>query len=86
MLYFTSDVFYANTVFFFFLLKSKDDMEVLLFVGNLAKNGNLDTNTESKKSETHCFSKKSPNCHRKGEQEERLSTGATGSIQDTTER
>ncbi|XP_064902320.1 transcription factor TFIIIB component B'' homolog isoform X1 [Columba livia] len=67
-------------------LSSKDDMEVLLVVGNLAKNGNLDTNTESKKSETHCFSKKSPNCHSKGEQEEGLSTGATGSIQDTTVR
>ncbi|XP_071657966.1 transcription factor TFIIIB component B'' homolog isoform X3 [Patagioenas fasciata] len=67
-------------------LSSKDDMEVLLFVGDLAKNDNPGTNTESKKSETHCSSKKSPNCHSKGEQEERPSTGAIGSIQDTTER
>lgn len=84
MLYFTGDVFCANTVGFF-LLKSKDNMEIFLFVGNLAKNDNLDTNTKSKKSETHCSSKKSPSCHSKREQE-RLSTVAIGSIQDTTER
>ncbi|XP_065512690.1 transcription factor TFIIIB component B'' homolog isoform X3 [Caloenas nicobarica] len=66
-------------------LSSKDDMEVLLLVGNLAKNDNLDTNPKSKKPETRCSSKKSPNCHSKGEQE-RPSTGAIGSIQDTTER
>ncbi|KAM9214235.1 LOW QUALITY PROTEIN: transcription factor TFIIIB component B'' homolog [Leptosomus discolor] len=60
-----------------FFLKYKDDMEVL-FVGNLAKNGNLDINPL-------CSSKKSPNCHSKGEQEH-LSADAMGSIQDTIER
>ncbi|XP_075582074.1 transcription factor TFIIIB component B'' homolog isoform X2 [Pelecanus crispus] len=65
-------------------LSSKDDMEVVLFVGNLAKNDNLDINPESIKSETLCSSKKSPSCHSKGE--ERLSTDAIGSIQDTIER
>lgn len=68
-----------------FFLKSKDDMEVLLFVGNLAKNDNLDINPQSMKSETLCSSKKSPNCHSKGEQEG-LSTDAIGSVQDTIER
>ncbi|XP_054665457.1 transcription factor TFIIIB component B'' homolog isoform X2 [Grus americana] len=67
-------------------LSSKDDMEVLLFVGNLAKNDNLDINPKNVKSETLCSSKKSPNCHSKGEQEERLSTDAVGSIRDTVER
>ncbi|XP_074994080.1 transcription factor TFIIIB component B'' homolog isoform X11 [Calonectris borealis] len=67
-------------------LFSKDDMEVLLFVGNLAKNDNLDINPKSMKSETLCSSKKSPDCHSKGEQEERLSTDDIGSIQHTIER
>ncbi|KAM6187079.1 transcription factor TFIIIB component B'' homolog isoform 2-T2 [Sarcoramphus papa] len=67
-------------------LSSKDDMEVLLFVGNFAKNDNLDINPKSMKSEVLCSSKKSPNCHSKGEQEECLSRDAIGSIQDTTER
>ncbi|XP_068279428.1 transcription factor TFIIIB component B'' homolog isoform X2 [Nyctibius grandis] len=66
-------------------LTSEDDMEVLLSVGNLAKNDNLDIKRKSMKSETHCSSKKSPNCHSKGEQEH-LSTDALGSIQDTIER
>ncbi|KAM9262983.1 transcription factor TFIIIB component B'' homolog isoform 3-T3 [Morus bassanus] len=63
---------------------SEDDMEEL-FVGNLAKNDNLDINPRSMKSETLCSSKKSPNCHSKGERE-RLSTDAVESIQDTIER
>ncbi|XP_075597255.1 transcription factor TFIIIB component B'' homolog isoform X2 [Balearica regulorum gibbericeps] len=67
-------------------LSSKDNMEVLLFVGNLAKNDNLDINPKNVKSETLCSSKKSPNCQSKGEQEEHLSTDAVGSIQDTVER
>ncbi|KAM7077085.1 transcription factor TFIIIB component B'' homolog isoform 2-T2 [Ciconia maguari] len=67
-------------------LSSKDDFEVMLFVGNLAKNDNLDINAKSRKSETLCSSKKSSNCHSKGEQEECLSTDAIGSIQDTIER
>lgn len=83
MLYFTGDVFCANLFGFFFFLKSKDDMEVLLFVGNLAKNDNL--NPKSMASETLCSSKKSPNCHSKGEQE-RLHTDAIGSVQGTIER
>lgn len=61
-------------------------MEVLLFVGNLAKNDNLDINPKSMASETLCSSKKSPNCHSKGEQEERLCTDAIGSVQGTIER
>ncbi|XP_014816030.1 PREDICTED: transcription factor TFIIIB component B'' homolog, partial [Calidris pugnax] len=65
--------------------KSKDDMEVL-FVGNLAKNDNLDINLKSTKSETLDSSKESPKCHSKGGTEEDLSTDATGSIQDTIER
>ncbi|XP_039422673.1 transcription factor TFIIIB component B'' homolog isoform X2 [Corvus cornix cornix] len=67
-------------------LSSKDDMEVLLLVGNTARNDNLDINLRSMTSETLCSSKKSPNCHSNGEQEECLSTDAIGSIQDTTER
>ncbi|XP_075303413.1 transcription factor TFIIIB component B'' homolog isoform X4 [Opisthocomus hoazin] len=66
-------------------LSSKDDMETLL-LGNLAKSIDLDLNPKSMKSQTLCSSKKSPNCHSKGEQEERLSTNAIGSIQDTIER
>ncbi|XP_054042328.1 transcription factor TFIIIB component B'' homolog isoform X6 [Rissa tridactyla] len=66
-------------------LSSKDDMEVLLFVGDLAKNDNLDINPKSMKSETLSSSKKSRNCHSKGEQEECLSTDAIGSTQGTTE-
>jgi len=57
-------------------------METLL-LGNLAKSIDLDLNPKSMKSQTLCSSKKSPNCHSKGEQEERLSTNAIGSIQDT---
>ncbi|KAM4753912.1 transcription factor TFIIIB component B'' homolog isoform 2-T2 [Cyanocitta cristata] len=67
-------------------LSSKDDMEVLLLVGNTARNDNLDINLRSMTSQTLCSSKKSPNCHSNGEQEECLSTDAIGSIQDTTER
>ncbi|XP_040976670.1 transcription factor TFIIIB component B'' homolog isoform X3 [Aquila chrysaetos chrysaetos] len=66
-------------------LSSKDEAEVLLFVGNLAKNDNLDINPKSMKSEALCSSEKSPNCHSKGEQEH-LSTDAIGSIQDSIER
>ncbi|XP_042643499.1 transcription factor TFIIIB component B'' homolog isoform X3 [Tyto alba] len=66
-------------------LSSKDNMEVLLFVGNSAKNDNLDINPKSLKSETLCSSKKSPNGHSK-EEEEGQPTDAVGSIQDTTER
>ncbi|XP_029860895.1 transcription factor TFIIIB component B'' homolog isoform X8 [Aquila chrysaetos chrysaetos] len=65
-------------------LSSKDEAEVLLFVGNLAKNDNLDINPKSMKSEALCSSEKSPNCHSKGEQEH-LSTDAIGSIQDSIE-
>ncbi|KAM6230581.1 transcription factor TFIIIB component B'' homolog [Porphyrio hochstetteri] len=67
-------------------LSPKDDMEVLLFVENLAKNDNLDINPKSTKSEAFCFSKNSPDCHSKGEQEEHLSTDAIGSIKDTIKR
>ncbi|XP_074876805.1 transcription factor TFIIIB component B'' homolog isoform X4 [Buteo buteo] len=66
-------------------LSSKDDAEVLLFVGNLAKNDNLDINPKSTNSEALCSSEKSANCHSKGEQEH-LSTDAIGSIQDSIER
>ncbi|XP_074667748.1 transcription factor TFIIIB component B'' homolog isoform X2 [Strix aluco] len=66
-------------------LYSKDNMEILLSVENTAKNDHLDINPKSMKSETFCSSKKSPNCHSKGEQED-LSTDAVGSIQDTIER
>ncbi|KAM6301915.1 transcription factor TFIIIB component B'' homolog isoform 2-T2 [Podargus strigoides] len=67
-------------------LSSKDDMQALLFEGNLATNDNLDVSPKSMKSKTHCSSKKSLNCHSKENQEEHLSTDAIGSIQDTTER
>ncbi|KAM6363800.1 transcription factor TFIIIB component B'' homolog [Pluvialis apricaria] len=67
-------------------LSSKDDIEVSLFVGNLGKNDDLDINPKNMKSETLCSSKKSPNCHSKGEQEELLCTDAIGSVQDTIER
>ncbi|XP_049650978.1 transcription factor TFIIIB component B'' homolog isoform X7 [Accipiter gentilis] len=66
-------------------LSSKDDAEVLFFVGNLAKNDNRDINPKSTKSEALCSSEKSPNCHSKGEQEH-LSTDAIGSIPDSIER
>ncbi|XP_049650981.1 transcription factor TFIIIB component B'' homolog isoform X9 [Accipiter gentilis] len=65
-------------------LSSKDDAEVLFFVGNLAKNDNRDINPKSTKSEALCSSEKSPNCHSKGEQEH-LSTDAIGSIPDSIE-
>lgn len=68
-----------------FFLKSKDDAEVLFFVGSLAKNDNLDINPKSSKSEALCSSEKSPNCHSKGEQGH-LSTDAIGSIPDSIER
>ncbi|KAJ7426852.1 B double prime 1, subunit of RNA polymerase III transcription initiation factor IIIB-like protein [Willisornis vidua] len=68
----------ANTVI--------DDMEVLLFVGDLAKNDNLDINSKSMKAEMLCSSKRSPNCHSKEEQEDCPSAGAIGSILNTTER
>ncbi|XP_030114331.1 transcription factor TFIIIB component B'' homolog isoform X3 [Taeniopygia guttata] len=68
------------------LLSSKDDMEALLLVRNLAKNDNLDTNSRTMTSGSLCSSKKSPNYNSKREQEECLSTDALGSIQDTTER
>ncbi|XP_062460457.1 transcription factor TFIIIB component B'' homolog [Pezoporus occidentalis] len=64
---------------------SKDDMEVLLSVGSLPKNSNLDINLKSRKSETLCSSKMPPNCHNKAEQEQ-LSEDTIGSIQDTSER
>ncbi|XP_061198699.1 transcription factor TFIIIB component B'' homolog [Neopsephotus bourkii] len=62
---------------------SKDDMEVLLSVGSLAKDGNLDINLKNRKSETLCSSKMPPNCHNKAEQQ--LSED-TRYIQDTSER
>ncbi|KAJ7409720.1 B double prime 1, subunit of RNA polymerase III transcription initiation factor IIIB-like protein [Pitangus sulphuratus] len=62
-----------------------DDTEVL-FVGDLAKNDNLDINSRSMKSEMLCSSKKSPNCPSKGEQEECPSTDAIGNIRSTTAR
>ncbi|XP_051499130.1 transcription factor TFIIIB component B'' homolog isoform X2 [Apus apus] len=65
------------------LPSSKDDTEVLLFAGNLS---NLDTDPKSIESETQGSSKKSPNYHSKGEQEECLPTDALGSIQDPIER
>ncbi|XP_032531684.1 transcription factor TFIIIB component B'' homolog isoform X3 [Chiroxiphia lanceolata] len=64
---------------------SADDMEVL-FVGDLAKNDNLDVNSRCMKSEMLCSSKKPPNSHNKGEQEECPSTDAMGSILGATER
>ncbi|XP_071437842.1 transcription factor TFIIIB component B'' homolog isoform X2 [Pithys albifrons albifrons] len=67
-------------------LSSTDDMEVLLFGGDLAKDDNLDINSKSMKAEMLCSSKKSPNCHSKGEQEDCPSAGAIGSLLDTTER
>lgn len=92
MLYFTGDIYCTNSVWFcvylfvFFLLNSKDDMEVLLSVGSLAKDDNLDINLKSRKSETLCSSKMPPNCHNKAEQEQHLSEDTIGSIQDTSER
>ncbi|CAN8220006.1 unnamed protein product [Coccothraustes coccothraustes] len=68
------------------LLSSKDDMEVLLLVGNLAENDNLDINSRSMTSGMLCSSKKSPNYNSNREQEECLYTDAIGGIQDTTER
>ncbi|XP_068032094.1 transcription factor TFIIIB component B'' homolog [Anomalospiza imberbis] len=68
------------------LLFSKEDMEVLLLVGNLAENDNLDINSRTMTSGTLCSSKKSPNYNSKREQEECLSTDAMGSIWGTTER
>ncbi|XP_056370760.1 transcription factor TFIIIB component B'' homolog [Oenanthe melanoleuca] len=67
-------------------LSSKGDMEVLLLVGNLAENDNLDINSGSMTSGMLCSSKKSPSCNSRNEQEECLYTDAIGSIQDTTER
>uniref|UniRef100_U3KCT1 Uncharacterized protein n=1 Tax=Ficedula albicollis TaxID=59894 RepID=U3KCT1_FICAL len=67
-------------------LSSKGDMEVLLLVGNLAENDNLDINSGSMTSGTLCSSKKSPSCNSRNEPEECLYTDAIGSIQDTTER
>ncbi|XP_030092873.1 transcription factor TFIIIB component B'' homolog isoform X2 [Serinus canaria] len=68
------------------LLFSKDDTEVLLLVGNLAENDNLDINSRSMTSGRLCSSIKSPNYNSKREQEECLYTDAIGNIQDTTER
>ncbi|XP_062368787.1 transcription factor TFIIIB component B'' homolog [Cinclus cinclus] len=65
---------------------SKDDTEVLLLVGNLAENDNLDINSGRLTSGTLYSSKKSPSCNSKKEQKECLSTDAIGSIQDTTKR
>ncbi|XP_032940683.1 transcription factor TFIIIB component B'' homolog isoform X2 [Catharus ustulatus] len=67
-------------------LSSKDDVEALLLVGNLAENDNLDINSGSITSGMLCSSKESPSCSSKKEQEECLSTDAIGSIQDITER
>ncbi|XP_064497038.1 transcription factor TFIIIB component B'' homolog isoform X2 [Pseudopipra pipra] len=64
---------------------STDDMEVL-FVGDLAKNDNLDINSRCMKSEMLCSSKKPPNDHSNGGQEECPSTDAMGSILGATER
>ncbi|XP_065518309.1 transcription factor TFIIIB component B'' homolog [Lathamus discolor] len=63
---------------------SKDDMEILLSVGSLAKDDSLDINLKSRKSETLCSSKMPPDCHNKAE--EQLSEDTIGSIQDTSER
>uniref|UniRef100_A0A8B9DUU2 B double prime 1, subunit of RNA polymerase III transcription initiation factor IIIB n=1 Tax=Anser cygnoides TaxID=8845 RepID=A0A8B9DUU2_ANSCY len=65
-------------------LSLKDDMERLLFVGNLAKDDSLDMNPKTLCSQTLYSPKKSPNCHRKGEQH--LITHPIGNIQDSTER
>lgn len=70
----------------FFFLKSKDDIDILLLVGNLAENDNLDINSRSMTSETLYSSKKSPNYNRKRVQEECLSTDGRGGVQDTTKR
>ncbi|XP_061874936.1 transcription factor TFIIIB component B'' homolog isoform X2 [Colius striatus] len=78
-------VMYFLLILWVFFLKSKDDVEVL-FLGHLAKNDNLDINAKSMRSETLCSSTKLPNCHRKGEEQEHLSTDAIGSIQATIER
>ncbi|KAI1239824.1 hypothetical protein IHE44_0011259 [Lamprotornis superbus] len=59
-------------------LSSKDDMEVLLLVGSLAENDNLDINSGSMTSGTLCSSKKSPSCNTKKEHEQsndKLSSG-----------
>ncbi|XP_063037069.1 transcription factor TFIIIB component B'' homolog isoform X2 [Melospiza melodia melodia] len=68
------------------LLSSKDDMDILFLVGNLAENDNLDINSRSMTSETLYSSKTSPNYNSRRVQEECLSTDAIGGIQDTTER
>ncbi|XP_074389032.1 transcription factor TFIIIB component B'' homolog isoform X2 [Zonotrichia albicollis] len=68
------------------LLSSKDDMDILLLVGNLAESDNLDINSRSMTSETLYSSKKSPDYNRKRVQEVCLSTDAIGGVQDTTER
>ncbi|KAL9822482.1 transcription factor TFIIIB component B'' homolog isoform 3-T3 [Geothlypis trichas] len=68
------------------LLSSKDDIDILLLVGNLAENDNLDINSRSMTSETLYSSKKSPNYNRKRVQEECLSTDGRGGVQDTTKR
>ncbi|KAM9168012.1 transcription factor TFIIIB component B'' homolog isoform 6-T6 [Mergus octosetaceus] len=65
-------------------LSLKDDMERLLFVGNLAKDDSLDMNPKTLWSETLYSPKKSPNCHSKGEQH--LITHPIGNIQDSTKR
>ncbi|XP_067172521.1 transcription factor TFIIIB component B'' homolog isoform X2 [Apteryx mantelli] len=66
-------------------LSSKDDMEVLLSVGNSAKNDSPETNTRSMKSEILPSPEKPPVSHKR-EQKECLPTETVESIQDTTER
>ncbi|KAI6058557.1 Transcription factor TFIIIB component B''-like protein [Aix galericulata] len=65
-------------------LSLKDDMERLLFVGNLAKDDSLDVNPKTLWSETLYSPKKSPNCQSKGEQH--LITHPLGIIQDSIKR
>ncbi|XP_068523634.1 transcription factor TFIIIB component B'' homolog isoform X2 [Anas acuta] len=65
-------------------LSLKDDVERLLFVGNLAKDDSLDMNPKTLWSETLYSPKKSPNCHSKGDQH--LITHPIGNIQDSTKR
>ncbi|XP_062455759.1 transcription factor TFIIIB component B'' homolog isoform X2 [Rhea pennata] len=66
-------------------LSSKDDMEVLLSVGNSDKNDSPETNIRSMKSEILCSPEKSA-VSQKTEQKECLSTEVAESIQDTTDR
>lgn len=69
---------------YIYISNFKDDVERLLFVGNLAKDDSLDMNPKTLWSETLYSPKKSPNCHSKGDQH--LITHPIGNIQDSTKR